>query len=103
MDQASLVELKYEAMTLHRVPDYEWLKFKACSNVDANLFFREDRASTEQVQQHCANCLVTMHCLRYALENQVDYGVWGGLSQSTLRRMRRLKTAEIPEVGDYAS
>lgn len=103
IDQARLGELKSEAMALHRVPDYEWLEYKACSNVDSDLFFQDDRLSTEQAKLYCAHCLVHLHCLRYALENGVEHGVWGGLSQSTLRRIRRLKIAEIPDVGDYAS
>ncbi len=28
----------------------------------------------------CNNCCVQQECLEYALENEVEHGIWGGLS-----------------------
>ena len=36
----------------------------------------------------CAGCVVSRECLRYALENRQDHGVWGGTSEEERKLMR---------------
>lgn len=35
----------------------------------------------------CAGCPVRKECLDYALENEMEYGIWGGTSPTERRRM----------------
>jgi hypothetical protein len=44
-----------------------------------DLFFSERPDEQARAQQICAGCIVKVECLRFALENEVDWGVWGGL------------------------
>jgi WhiB family redox-sensing transcriptional regulator len=37
----------------------------------------------------CATCDVQVECLDYALANRIDYGVWGGESERSRRRLLR--------------
>jgi WhiB family redox-sensing transcriptional regulator len=37
----------------------------------------------------CRTCDVIDQCLKYALEMNQDYGVWGGLSEDERRALKR--------------
>ncbi len=41
----------------------------------------------------CRRCLVRDDCLRYALDNDPLSGIWGGLTPSERRRLRRSAVA----------
>ena len=43
----------------------------------------------EKAKSVCARCTVTEMCLQYALENNQDSGVWGGLSEDERRALKR--------------
>jgi len=36
---------------------------------------------------------VTTSCLEYALEHNLEHGVWGGTSERARRKLRRLRRA----------
>lgn len=44
-----------------------------------HLFFSERPADLFEAQQICSGCPVRLRCLGYALEDAVDWGVWGGV------------------------
>jgi WhiB family redox-sensing transcriptional regulator len=65
------------------------------------LFFPAGERDAEAVAQIaaakevCAGCGVRLHCLAYAIAANPEEGVWGGLSPSerrVLRRARRLRS-----------
>ena len=39
----------------------------------------------------CDSCLVSESCLEYALQNQIDHGVWGGCSERQRRKILKEK------------
>jgi len=73
----------------------------ACKNADPNLFFPEKGANKlfKEAVEICKRCTVYKDCLRFAMNNQIPYGVWGGLSpkQRTRRRNQIIKSLEEME------
>lgn len=61
------------------------------------MFFGDDPELAAQTQhrlvrkKYCYNCDVQLECLRYAYDNDLRFGVWGGLTES--HRRRRLREA----------
>lgn len=49
-------------------------------------FFAETVDERQQALQFCEGCPVQQRCLRFALETQQLWGVWGGRDESELRR-----------------
>jgi len=43
------------------------------------LFFSERPAELAQAQRICAQCDVRVKCLEVALQEEIDWGVWGGV------------------------
>lgn len=44
-----------------------------------DLFFSDRPVELAAAQEICAGCPVRIRCLEYALENEVEWGVWGGV------------------------
>lgn len=74
-----------------------WQEQKNCLGVDPGVFFPESDDSTNEAKRICRGCVVRPDCLEYALTNGEKYGVWGGLSEGELRRLRnrRARTARF--------
>ena len=55
---------------------------RSCRGRDPNLFFPPDENvsawHTAAAKKICNGCSVQLACLKYALENDIRYGVWGG-------------------------
>ncbi len=58
----------------------EWMDHGPCSQVDPDVFFPEPGYSNADAKKVCDGCPVATDCLFYALEHQITWGVWGGLS-----------------------
>jgi WhiB family redox-sensing transcriptional regulator len=72
-------------------PDEDWREEAACAGADDSLFFPigdEDPAAAH-AKAVCAVCPVQDACLQYALSTNQTDGVWGGLTGSERRRLRR--------------
>lgn len=87
-------------MAIRSLRDSTWINRAACVGVNPEAFSSEDlpasgtsrRSSTAAAKAVCAACPVANDCLLYAIENQVDHGVWGGLTgqeRLMLERPRR--------------
>lgn len=51
---------------------------------------RSERERQEQAaKQICTVCPLKEQCLEYALENDEDYGVWGGKTEKERRMLKR--------------
>lgn len=68
--------------------DETWMDEAACSDADPELFFplvSHRRGGTSRVTKRakaiCSRCPVAGACLRYAIEADVRFGIWGGLSE----------------------
>lgn len=56
-----------------------------CADIeDKDLFFPDNRTQEaerlHQLKAICASCIHEKECLKYALEKQIIYGIWGGKS-----------------------
>lgn len=57
-----------------------WETHAACKTVDNayDLFFSDDIGEISAAKRVCAECPVIAPCLETALNNQEQWGVWGG-------------------------
>lgn len=71
-----------------------WTDQARCKGIDTNLFFPVrgsfSKEVLEEIQVYCSNCPVTEECLNYAIDNNIQSGVWGGFSTKQ-RRLIRVK------------
>jgi WhiB family redox-sensing transcriptional regulator len=68
----------------------------ACTEVAPDLFFADatDLVNTKLAKKVCAECRVKDQCLQYALENRMEFGVWGGLAVQERRSL--LRKSKVP-------
>ena len=71
---------------LPAIPD--WHQHAACNGYDNNIFFPDDRNGYAAAKAICAQCPVIKECREWAVETNPYAGVWGGLSQPQLKRLR---------------
>lgn len=67
----------------------------ACKGLDHNIFFPPNGHNllTRPAIEACNSCPVQLECLDYALEHNIDHGIWGGTSERARRRMRSERLA----------
>jgi WhiB family redox-sensing transcriptional regulator len=73
-------------------PKMPWVEDARCRTQGDPAWFYPDRSASEfsrQAKQVCAHCPVIEQCLRWALENREEHGVWGGLSERERRALMR--------------
>lgn len=73
-------------LTTDAATDPNWRASAACAEVDFEMFFPigDNNASREQAadaKRVCSRCPVQEICLKWALENRQDSGVWGGMTE----------------------
>jgi WhiB family redox-sensing transcriptional regulator len=72
----------------------DWRHNAACLTEDPELFFPIGNtgpalAQIEEAKAVCHRCPVVDTCLKWALENGQDAGVWGGMSEDERRALKR--------------
>jgi WhiB family redox-sensing transcriptional regulator len=65
-----------------------WNNEAACGDTDPDLLFVQG-AAQNRVKIICAGCNVRTECLAVALDNQIEYGVWGGMTERERRALLR--------------
>jgi WhiB family redox-sensing transcriptional regulator len=66
-----------------------WRAYAACAETDPDLWFAAGAIEHKMAKRICRVCPVREQCLAYAMEEPVDHGVWGGLTERERRRYRR--------------
>lgn len=74
--------------------DPSWRIKAACRDLDPNLFFPVGTTGpaieeTANAKSTCAQCISKVACLEYALENNEQYGIWGGATEDERQVIRR--------------
>lgn len=96
---AQAVTVSLPAGTLGMLPlaptaeERRWTTEALCASGDPDRLFVTGAAQREAAKL-CRNCPVQMQCLADALDNQVEFGVWGGLTE----RQRRAVLKRRPDV-----
>ena len=92
----------------------DWWDHAVCAAKPTELFFGDDEAreaaktaaSNRAAKKVCATCSVQDPCLKYALDNNERWGVWGGLTPRerskmlTARESLRVSRAVLRHVTD---
>ncbi|MBB2922255.1 WhiB family redox-sensing transcriptional regulator [Cellulomonas cellasea] len=78
--------------------DAHWVAGAACGvgKVSPDALFVEGAAQRE-ARSVCTGCPVRLECLADALDNRMDFGVWGGMTE----RERRALLRRRPEVRSW--
>jgi WhiB family transcriptional regulator, redox-sensing transcriptional regulator len=66
-----------------------WMRFAACRSAPTSDFFpamMSDVGAARAVSI-CNRCPVQDECARYAIVNNIEYGIWGGLSPRARREI----------------
>ena len=69
--------------------DLAWQHKALCSQTDPEVFFPEKGGSTRDAKQVCEQCEVRELCLKWAIEHDERFGIWGGLSERERRKYKR--------------
>lgn len=72
----------------------DWRSRSACLDENPELFFPIGTTGpavtqVDEAKRVCGQCEVRAQCLAWALEENQDHGVWGGLSEDERRSLRR--------------
>lgn len=94
-----------------------WQKDALCAQPEnkdkQEYFFSNDPAEKNEAKNLCFACPVRQDCVKYALETKTIEGIWGGKSDSELRRtlsvnaegneIRRKRAPQCPYCGERTS
>lgn len=69
--------------------DMGWALQARCRGLDPEQFFVRGAAQAREAARICQRCDVKEPCLRYALDHEIDFGVWGGLTERQRRAYQR--------------
>ncbi|WP_460476788.1 WhiB family transcriptional regulator [Brachybacterium huguangmaarense] len=76
--------------------DSDWATRGLCREMDPDGFFVQG-ADQQRVKSLCQACPVRVECLADALDNRIEFGVWGGMTERERRRLLR----EHPDVESW--
>src|SRR3954447_7586927 len=74
----------------------DWTAQAACRDIDPDELFVQG-AAQNRAKTRCLGCIVRTECLADALDNRVEFGVWGGMTG----RGRRALLRRRPDVGSW--
>ncbi len=66
----------------------DWTSVAACRDSDPDALFVQG-AAQNRAKAICLGCRVRAECLADALDNRVEFGVWGGLTERERRALLR--------------
>lgn len=68
----------------------DWTLQARCRGMQDEFF--TDGSSQKKVRETCIGCLVRNECLAEALDNRIEWGVWGGMTERERRQLLRQRT-----------
>ena len=76
--------------------DTDWATQAACRTTDPDSLFVQG-AAQNRAKAICVACTVRTECLADALDNRIEFGVWGGRTE----RERRALLRQNPSVASW--
>ena len=70
----------------------DWTPRAACKSAQPDQLFVRG-AEQNKAKQVCQGCSVRTECLAEALDNQIEWGVWGGMTERERRALLRRRPA----------
>jgi WhiB family redox-sensing transcriptional regulator len=70
-------------------PPNDWQERSACYGLDPEIFFPTTEEEAGLALSYCGVCTVRDLCLSWSVRNGERYGVWGGTTEQTRRRLIR--------------
>lgn len=74
----------------------EWALSGACRDVDPELLFSSGSVQT-RAKRICRSCPVWRQCRTEALENRIEFGLWGGLTERERRVIHAARAARAEQ------
>ncbi|MGW1894029.1 WhiB family transcriptional regulator [Streptomyces sp. NPDC002004] len=74
----------------------QWAEHAACRGTDPDELFTPG-AGQNQAKTVCTGCAVRTECLAEALDQRIEFGIWGGMTE----RERRALLRRRPEVTSW--
>ena len=68
----------------------DWTTRAKCRGMEDGLF--PEAADQKRARLICAGCPVRYVCLAEALDNRIEWGVWGGMTERERRLLLRTRT-----------
>ena len=66
----------------------DWAARAACKGTDPDTLFVQG-AAQNRAKAVCLGCVVRTECLADALDNHIEFGVWGGMTERERRALLR--------------
>ncbi len=86
----------YKGGTRHMSLVVDWASAAACQSGDPDALFVQG-AEQNVAKRVCRTCPVRYECLADALDNKIEFGVWGGMTE----RERRALLRRHPQVTNW--
>jgi len=83
--------------TVMVVRDQDWTSLAKCRGTNNDMF--GDPHDQKRARLLCVGCPVRFECLAEALDNRIEWGVWGGLTE----RERRLLLRQRADISSWKS
>lgn len=97
MNNEYLEKVAKEIRELLESGDLQWHQLANCAGTDPDAFFPEHSESQKAPKLVCKSCPVQVDCLNYALRNNIEHGIWGGLSAWERIKIRRRNLPNRPQ------
>lgn len=81
-------ERKGSVVTVQQRED--WTLKARCRGMEDHLF--PEASEQKRARLLCMGCPVRAHCLAEALDNRIEWGVWGGMTERERRQLLRQRT-----------
>lgn len=72
----------------------EWTRRARCRGLDPEQFFVRSLQQAKSAIRVCQRCPVRQDCLDYAVDEAIEVGVWGGLTERQRRAYARRRLTE---------
>jgi len=79
--------MKETVMVVHH---QDWTSLAKCRGTNDDMF--GEAHDQKRARLLCAGCPVRFECLAEALDNRIEWGVWGGMTERERRSLLRQRT-----------